>query len=308
LTRTFAHSSASIVWKCELGPRPGVPKKRQVARPRPEAADALGVDEVAPVRMREKRIEARDQPQRPHRLHRDEAVELQDGPDHVTELVHLDVGKTPIAMERGGNDVAVAREKRDQCEVAAAERAAREPVRNEQQRPACLPGGKDRELPAALHPRHDAAIGQQEVGHDSGRAVRTWHAFPAVSRYLAGCQATVILGHARAADRERTEHRQRRHHGERICRPRPRGAGEAKRQRSGWPLDSLPHGAHRPSFRGSLFQPPSSSRAPAPTAPGTRRSRGAHPAIAHPPGRHDRTLTKRNARRFRVPSGNAWTL
>ena len=137
---------------------------RLAAQARPEAADPVGIDDVAPLRMGEQPVERGDQAGRPQCLHRDKAVEAQDRRENLADVVEAHLGEPPVAVERRRDDVAVTREQRHEVEVAAPQRTAPETVREQQHRPAPAAIGEDRGLAAALHPRHPAAVWQREVG------------------------------------------------------------------------------------------------------------------------------------------------
>ena len=68
---------------------------------------------------------ASDSDERTHRLHRDERLDVDHGVDEVAETIELDVGEALVAVKRGDDNIAPARENPDGVDVVTGNRAAR---------------------------------------------------------------------------------------------------------------------------------------------------------------------------------------
>ncbi len=155
---------------------------RLAAEARAEAADPVGVDPVAPVRMRLQQVDGRRQRQRPQRLQGVKIVGVRQELQHVAQVVHREVRDPEVAVERRRHHVPVAGEHQQRLDVVVGDRAAAVAVGEQQHRKARRRVGPQRAFGAALHVRHRLAGRKRVVGARVGRRGRMADQHDAVDR------------------------------------------------------------------------------------------------------------------------------
>ena len=89
---------------------------------------------------------------------------MQHGVQEIRQTIELDVGEPRIAVERRDDYVTVTHQHFERSDVVAGDRAADEPVREQQHGPAQVRIGEDRRLRSLLHVRHRVPRGQWVIG------------------------------------------------------------------------------------------------------------------------------------------------
>ena len=141
----------------------GHQQDRLAAEARAESSDRDRIEMLAPLGPREQDVERGRERQRAQRLHREEIAQVKDQVRKVLEALELKRPEPSVAMKRGGDHVAEARQQRDGVDVVVRGRAAEIPVREQQHR---KPGRRvrpQRRLGPALHLRHRLAVRQRVI-------------------------------------------------------------------------------------------------------------------------------------------------
>ncbi len=147
-------------------------QQRFAAEAAAEAADAIRIDPRRVARIGQHCIERGAQRLRPNGLHRRVVGKIQDRLNKVVETVETNIGDARVAMKRRDRDIALAGEDLQRIDVVTGDRAAAQPVREQQHRKPLAIVGKDRRLGAALHVGHRRPRRQRIVGTAVGSRCR----------------------------------------------------------------------------------------------------------------------------------------